>query len=64
MNDGIRSGGELQRIVHGLSGAGGTFGFPAVSNAAAPVDDALIEGHSTTDADLGGLVAALREVLS
>ena len=64
MNDGIRSGGELQRIVHGLSGAGGTFGFPAVSNAAAPVDDALIEGRQTTDADLEGPVAILREVLS
>ena len=54
----------MQRIVHGLSGAGGTFGFPAVSNAAAPVDDALIEGRQTTDADLEGLVAILPEVLS
>lgn len=41
-SDGVRSGGELQRIAHSLSGAGGTFGFPAVSDAAAPVDEALI----------------------
>ena len=61
---GIRSGDELQRIAHSLSGAGGTFGFPAVSDAAALVDDALIEGRPTTDSDLDGLVATLREIVS
>ena len=62
--DGIRSGGELQRIAHGLSGAGGTLGFPAISDAAASVDAALNEGRPTTDADLEGLVATLREIVS
>lgn len=64
LSDGIRSGGELQRIAHGLSGTGGTFGFPAVSDAAALVDDALIEGRPTTDADIEKLITTLREILS
>jgi HPt (histidine-containing phosphotransfer) domain-containing protein len=63
LNEGVRSGDGLRRIAHGLSGAGGTFGFPAVSEAAAPVDDALIEGRPATDAEFEGLIAALRDVV-
>lgn len=63
MNDGVRSGDELRRIAHGLSGSGGTFGFPGVSDAAAAVDDALIDRRPATDAELEGLVAALRDVV-
>lgn len=62
--DSVRSGDELRRIAHGLSGSGGTFGFPAVSDAAAPVDDALIEGRPATAAELERLVATLREAIS
>lgn len=36
----------VRRVVHGLAGAGGTFGFPEVSEAAQRVEDALDEGAS------------------
>lgn len=62
MNDGVRSGDELRRIAHGLSGSGGTFGFPEVSDAAAVIDDALID-RPATDTELEGLIAALRDIL-
>lgn len=63
MDDGVRSGDELRCIVHGLSGSGGTFGFPGISDAAAAIDDALIDRRPATDAEFEGLVAALRAVL-
>lgn len=62
MNDGARSGDELRRIAHGLSGSGGTFGFPRVSDAAAVIDDALID-RPATDTELERLIAALRDIL-
>lgn len=62
INDGVRSGDELRRIAHGLSGSGGTFGFPGVSDAAAVIDDVLID-RPATDTELEGLIAALRDIL-
>lgn len=47
---------ELLARVHKLAGAGGTFGYAAVSEAAAAVEDDLREGRP---ADLTGLVSAL-----
>lgn len=62
--DGVRSGGDLRRLAHGLAGSGGTFGFPAVSTAAAAVDDALAEDRPATDDQLAALIAVLRETVS
>ena len=32
---------EIRRLAHGLSGAGGTFGFPAISSCAAQLEEFL-----------------------
>ncbi|WP_309092743.1 Hpt domain-containing protein [Phenylobacterium sp.] len=47
---------ELLARAHKLAGAGGTFGFAAVSEAAAAVEDDIREGRA---ADLRPLVSAL-----
>lgn len=61
---GVRSGDELRQLAHALSGAGGTFGFPMVSEAAAVVDSALIENRPATAEEIGMLMAILRETVS
>jgi HPt (histidine-containing phosphotransfer) domain-containing protein len=48
---------EVGRIAHGLAGAGGTFGFPALSDAAAGLEEALLEGAAPEA--LGPLVGGL-----
>ncbi|KQW78743.1 hypothetical protein ASC65_15615 [Brevundimonas sp. Root1279] len=62
--DGVRSGDDLRVLAHGLAGSGGTFGFPAVSKAAALVDDALTDGRQPSDADMIALLSVLRETIS
>jgi HPt (histidine-containing phosphotransfer) domain-containing protein len=62
--DGVRSGDDLRLLAHGLAGSGGTFGFRAVSEAAALVDDALLDGRQATDADMTALISVLRETVS
>ena len=61
---GTRSGEDLRRIAHDLSGLGGTFGFPAVSETAGVVDDALLQGRPATADELANLAATLRDVIS
>jgi response regulator RpfG family c-di-GMP phosphodiesterase len=53
---------RIKRIAHGLSGAGGIYGFPEISNAAADLEDAIIVelAHpglgKETDRTLDGLI--------
>jgi HPt (histidine-containing phosphotransfer) domain-containing protein len=37
--------GALRRLVHGIAGAAGTFGFPSLSEAAILIDDDYAAGH-------------------
>jgi chemotaxis protein histidine kinase CheA len=48
----------LGDIAHGLVGTGGTFGFPALSEAASPLE-ALVDARSRDRAALAAAVAAL-----
>jgi two-component system OmpR family response regulator len=54
---------RIKRIAHGLSGAGGIYGFAEISDAAATLEDAVIAeladpGHGeATDAALDGLIS-------
>lgn len=48
----------LTRLAHGLAGAGGTFGFPDISVAAAALEDCLRQGDDALAAD-----AALRTLI-
>jgi CheY-like chemotaxis protein len=66
LKDGNRLSGTLdriQRIAHGLSGAGGIFGFAGISDAAAALEDAVIAeladpGHGEdTDLALDRLIS-------
>lgn len=50
---------ELRVLAHGLAGAGGTFGFPEVSAAAADLEEALDRGPAT-EAARARLADALR----
>ncbi len=54
---------EMADIAHGLSGAGGTFGFPAISDAAGELER-LIEAGTRTPEPLAGAVATLMQVLA
>lgn len=49
----------LRMVVHRMSGAAGTFGFPEISRLAGEVDDQLIE---TGSVDLDVLLALTRAV--
>jgi HPt (histidine-containing phosphotransfer) domain-containing protein len=42
----------LRRIVHRMAGSAGSFGFPALGEAAIPLDDALAFALDGSDADL------------
>jgi CheY-like chemotaxis protein len=52
----------IKRVAHGLSGAGGIYGFAEISDAAAALEDAVIAeladpgGGKATDAALDGLI--------
>ena len=48
----------MLQLAHGLAGAGATFGFPGVSDAARQVERAL-KRNATDEADLPGLLRAL-----
>jgi chemotaxis protein histidine kinase CheA len=50
--------GVIGDIAHGLLGTGGTFGFPALSEAAAPLE-ALVDARSSDRAALAAAVASL-----
>jgi HPt (histidine-containing phosphotransfer) domain-containing protein len=53
---------EVRRIAHSLSGAGGTFGFPAISQAAGDLEAAVDggAGEELLNATAGALIALLR----
>jgi CheY-like chemotaxis protein len=63
--DQVRVLSEVRRLAHGLAGAGGIFGFDAISETAAVVEDAIIVVQSTADggdvvtATLDRLIATL-----
>jgi HPt (histidine-containing phosphotransfer) domain-containing protein len=54
---------ELARVVHGLAGAAGTFGYSAVGEIAIELDDKLRSGHALAATDLARLLAALEQAL-
>ncbi len=55
---------EVRRLAHGLSGSGGVFGFPEVSEDAAAVEDAVDEAKPAGEirALCDQLLARLAEV--
>ena len=53
----------LERIVHGLAGAAGTFGFPEVGEIAIELDEAFRGGTTPTAVDIARLLAALEQAL-
>jgi HPt (histidine-containing phosphotransfer) domain-containing protein len=54
---------ELKRIVHGLAGAAGTFGFADVGAIAIELDEAVRGGETPTAVDIARLLAALEQAL-
>jgi HPt (histidine-containing phosphotransfer) domain-containing protein len=53
----------LRRLIHGLAGAAGTFGFPRISEMAGVIDDDLSQGREPDPARLEALRAALRDLV-
>jgi HPt (histidine-containing phosphotransfer) domain-containing protein len=53
---------ELRRLVHGIAGAAGTFGFPALSKAAIVIDDAYVSGLTPDTEDFDRLKRELEAV--
>jgi HPt (histidine-containing phosphotransfer) domain-containing protein len=54
---------ELKRIVHGLAGAAGTFGYGAVGDIAIALDDRLVAGETVGAPGIARLLAALEQAL-
>jgi HPt (histidine-containing phosphotransfer) domain-containing protein len=54
----------FKMVIHRLSGAAGTFGFWAISEAAGPIDDLLQGGTAPDDAQLQALTKALQAALT
>ena len=54
---------QLQRMVHALAGAAGTFGYAEVGDMAIELDDRFIAGGSVTALDLAPLLGALEQAL-
>ena len=54
---------ELKRIVHGLAGAAGTFGYGEVGDIAIEIDDVFARGESVGAQDIARLLAALEQAL-
>ena len=52
--------GSIERTIHNLAGAAGTFGFADLHQAAARIDDALCAGTKVRVQDQQALVLALR----
>ena len=55
--------GELERIVHGLAGAAGTFGYRALGDIAIELDDRLTAHEAASAPDIARLLAALEQAL-
>ena len=60
-DDGDRD--ELRRVVHGLAGAAGTFGYSEVGEVAMALDDTFAAGERVLPVDVARLVAALEQAL-
>jgi HPt (histidine-containing phosphotransfer) domain-containing protein len=60
-DDGDRN--ELRRVVHGLAGAAGTFGYREIGDAAIALDDKFAAGERVLPVDIARLVAALEQAL-
>jgi HPt (histidine-containing phosphotransfer) domain-containing protein len=54
----------LQRLVHGLAGAAGTFGFDAIGDIAVELDDHFAAGRPVSALDVARLLAALDGALA
>ena len=54
---------ELERIVHGLAGAAGTFGHAEVGEIALELDEAFRGGNTPTAVEIARLLAALEQAL-
>jgi len=54
---------ELRRVVHGLAGAAGTFGYREIGEAAIALDDKFAAGERVLPADVARLMAALEQAL-
>ena len=54
---------QLKRIVHGLAGAAGTFGYGELGDIAIALDDDLVAGKTVAPADIARLLAALEQAL-
>ena len=55
---------EIRKTVHSLAGAGGIFGFPEISRAAARIEDVIEAGDWTADAGVSGLQAQCETLLA
>jgi HPt (histidine-containing phosphotransfer) domain-containing protein len=60
---GLRSEAPFREAVHRLSGAAGTFGYPAVSERASRIDDEPQASGAAAGGDLHALAEALRDIL-
>lgn len=54
---------HLRPVVHRLSGAAGTFGYPDVGADAGELDDALVEGRDPPQDVLARLIATLEALI-
>lgn len=54
---------ELKRIVHGLAGAAGTFGYAEIGEIAIELDDRFVAGRTVLPEELARLLAALEQAL-
>lgn len=59
--EGPNDRGECRKIVHNLKGAGGSYGYPRVSEIARELEERVLAGGGP--GDLGPLAHALREEL-
>ncbi|RZI99471.1 MAG: Hpt domain-containing protein [Brevundimonas sp.] len=56
---GERASDAIERMIHNLAGAAGTFGYPDLHQAASRVDDALCAGSVPDASDGRALIAAI-----
>ena len=60
-DDGDRE--ALRRVVHGLAGAAGTFGYTEIGEVAIALDDKFAAGERVLPVDVARLVKALEQAL-
>ena len=53
---------DILRLIHRLAGAGGTFGFPALSRLAREAEEKLRDGRGLSDLTLAGLLTQLQSM--